>query len=309
MRKRSLFTVLGLMLAWILAWSPLPGTAGAEGQSGWYENEWNFVSDSMDISQGIPKDAIGVLGKIQRTGVLRVAVDPRNAAPQVFLDTSRPAEDQLAGADIQLARMIAERMGAELRLIRLDSSQLLSALTEDQCDLALSALVYTPGRALSNTLSKGYYFPKDGDTVGILIREGDEIASPEDLAGKVIIAQSNSLAETIAVRLIPDYLEFRRASSIQGVYESMVRGKADAGIVNISTAERYIRKNPRRGLKLVEGLRFSPDESYLGYRVAAKKGETQLIAFVNGVIDEATRTGQYEAWVEEAARRVSELGF
>ena len=308
MKKRSLRSVLSLLLMIGLVWGAWTGWADADGQSGWYENEWNFMSDSMDISQGIPKDAVGVLGKIQRSGVLRVAVDPRNA-PQVFLDTARPAEDQFSGADIQLARLIAERMGVELRVIRLDGTQLLSALTEDQCDLALSALAYTPGRALSNTLSKGYYFPEGGDKVGILIRDEEEISSLEDLEGKVIIAQSNSLAETIAVRLVTDYLEFRRASSVQGVYESMVRGKADAGIVNISTAERYIQKNPGRGLKLVEGLAFSPDENYLGYRVAAKKGETQLVAFVNGVIDEAVRSGQYESWMQEAVRRASELGL
>ena len=74
----------------------------------------------------------------------------------------------------------------------------------------------------------------------------------------------------------------------------MAAKKADAGIVSIHTAEAWLRENPDSGLCLAEGLAFAPEEQYLGYRVAAKKGETQLAAFVNGVIAEAAENGKTE---------------
>ena len=40
------------------------------------ENEWNFVDQSMDVSQGIPANATGVLDRIKRKGVLRLPWSP-----------------------------------------------------------------------------------------------------------------------------------------------------------------------------------------------------------------------------------------
>ena len=36
-------------------------------------------------------------------------------------------------------------------------------------------------------------------------------------------------------------------------------------------------------------------------RIAAQKGEIQLICFVNGVIDEVLESGQYMAWYNQFA--------
>lgn len=273
MRKHRFF-VLPLLLA--LAVCLAAGCALAET---WYvENEWNFVEVSMDISGGIPEEATGQLAKIERNGVLRVAM----------------GEDQPAETDLALARKIAEKMGVELKIITLEPTQILPSLTEDQSDLAISAISFTPARALSYTMGVAYFYPEEEKDIGILIPEGAEIASTDDLEGKTIIAQSNSLQEAFAAKKMGKYLEFRRVSTARAVYEEMAAKKADAGIVSIHTAEAWLRENPDSGLCLAEGLAFAPEEQYLGYRVAAKKGETQLAAFVNGVIAEAAENGKTE---------------
>ena len=88
-------------------------------------------------------------------------------------------------------------------------------------------------------------------------------------------------------------------------------GEADAGIVSIETANAYFLHEPDCGMCLAEGLAFSPAEQYRGYRVAANKGETELIAFVNGVINEATANDNelLEKWLEEARNRAEALGL
>jgi hypothetical protein len=60
---------------------------------------------------------------------------------------------------------------------------------------------------------------------------------------------------------------------------------------------------------LVPGARFTLEPQFEGDRIAAKKGEGQLIAFVNGVIDEVLASGQYMEWYEEASRRANALGL
>ena len=71
----------------------------------------------------------------------------------------------------------------------------------------------------------------------------------------------------------------------------------------------YIRNNAGAGLVLAEDLHFTLEEQYLGDRIVAKKGELQLIYFVNGVIDEVLANGTYLNWIEQAQKRADELGL
>ena len=246
------------------------------------ENEWNYVDGSMDISRGIPENATGVMDRIRRKGVLRVATEPY-FAPQEFIDPEKSGMDQYAGADMELARMIASRMGVELEIVPMEYTQVLPALTDNLVDLTISAMAFTPRRAASYTMSKGYYFTESAATTAFVIRESDRelYTSVEDLYDKTLIVQSSSLQEALVA----------------------------VGIVDLETAQTYIRNNQGSGLILAEGLYYVPEEQYLGNRVIAKKGELQLIYFVNGVIDEILESGTYEKWIEAAQERADELGL
>jgi polar amino acid transport system substrate-binding protein len=274
------------------------------------ENEWNYADGSMDVSHGIPDNATGVMDRIKRNGVLKVGTEPY-FAPFEFIDPEQLDQRQYVGADMKLAALIAERMGVALEIIPMEFTQVLPALTENQCDLTISAIAFTPNRASSYAMSKGYYFPETSASTAFVIREEDRetITSLDDLADKTIIAQSSSLQEAMASKNIINYREFRRVSSVQAVYEAVRKGRADAGIVDMETATNYIRNNKDAGLVLADNLYFTLEKEYLGHRIVAKKGELQLIYFVNGVIDEVLADGTYLKWIEEAQKRADELGF
>ena len=284
------------------------GPAGAE--EAYLENEWNFVDRSMDVSHGIPENAAGVLERIRRTGVLRVATEPY-FPPQEFIDPDRIDQKQYVGADMELARLSAERMGVELQIVPMEFSKVLPALTDDLADLTISALSFTPSRAVLWTMSKGYYYTDSVANTVLIVREAekDQFTNLAVLTDKTVIAQSSSLQEALAAEHIPHYREFRRVSAIQTVYDAVAQGRADAGVVDMETAENYIRNNPEAGLALAENLVFDLEEQYQGDRIAAKKGEIQLIYFVNGVIDEVLENGTYMKWIEEAQKRADELGM
>ena len=305
MKRLAVFLLTAALLC---VWMGM--TAAEEADQIYVENEWNYVDGSMDVRHGIPDNATGVLDRIRRKGVLRVATEPY-FAPQEFIDPEKTGQDQYAGADMKLARLIAERMSVELEIIPMEFTQVLPALAEDQCDLTISALSYTPARATSYTLSKGYYFTDSVASTGFIIREEDKdkIASLEDLADKTLIAQSSSLQEALAAAHVRSYKEFRRLSTVQTVFETVRQGKADAGVVDLETAENYITNNPGCGLCIAENMFFTLDEAYQGDRIAAKKNEEMLLYFVNGVIDEVLEDGTYLKWYEEAGERAAELGL
>ena len=311
MRRQRIKTGLCGILAVTVLLCAVSFAAAEESWDAIYvENEWNYADGSIDVSHGIPENATGVLDRIKRKGVLKVGTEPYYA-PLEFIDPEKSGQASYAGADMELARLIAERMGVELEIMPMDYTQVLPAVTENQCDLTISAILFTPGRASSYAMSKGYYFPDSGASTGFLIREDnrESIASVEDLADKVLIAQSNSLQEALVAEHIHSYKEFRRVSSVQTIYEAVKSGKADAGIVDVETAETYIRNNSSSGLILADNLIYKLEEHYLGYRVVAKKSELQLIYFVNGVINEVLSDGLYEQWIADAQKRADELGL
>jgi len=306
MNRRKTLCLLWLLLICAAAALGEPACAAES----YTENQFGFVDAVMDSMGGIPDDAEGRLARIRDVGVLRVATEPY-FAPQEFIDPTQSGQAAYVGSDMEMARLIAERMGVKLEIVPMNFSRVLTSLALGECDLAISALAFTPGRATQCTLSNGYYFSEETAGSGLLIRTEDreKIRSLEDLAGLDLVAQRTSLQEGILAEQVIDYRQFRRVSTVQEVYLMLQRGKADAAVVDIDTARAYIDSTPGCGLTLVEGCLFRTDEAYNGDRVAARKGETQLIAFVNDVIRELTESGQYMKWYRDAALYASWLGL
>ena len=303
---------LALLVAALMLFAPALAEDAENGEvdTRYMENAWNFVEESMDASKGIPSDAQGVLADIREAGVLRVATEPY-FPPQEFIDPNLTGQESYIGADMELARLIARRMGVELSIVPMDFSEVLTAVAEGQCDLAISGLSYTPGRAAQMTLSKGYNYAgsRAGSTLMIRAADSGRITGVDSLAGRNIAAQSGSLQEALMYENVFRYREFRRLSSVQMVYQALMDGSVDAAMVDKESGMAYIEGNPRCGLMLVPGVIFTQEEQFDGDRIAAKKGEGALIAFVNGVIDEVLASGQYRAWFEEYSIRADELGL
>ena len=282
----------------LLAMILLLSISTAEEQA-FVENEWNYVDGSMDISGGIPETANGVLARIRERGVLRVSTE-LYYAPQEFIDPDREGQDSYTGADME---------GVELVIVPMEYTEILHAVATDECDLAIAALSYTPSRAASYELSKGYYFTEEYSNIAMVIREEDteKYRTTSDLAEATLAAQRGSRQEAVTVQNVSRYMEFRRLQQIQDVYDAVISGSADAGVVDLESAQTYIRNNPDCRLVIPDEIRFSLEEQYKGDRVAAKKGETELMYFVNGVINEVIDGGLYDQWVETARKRAAEL--
>ncbi|MBQ9009547.1 MAG: amino acid ABC transporter substrate-binding protein [Clostridia bacterium] len=274
------------------------------------ENEYNFVDGSMDVSGGIPETVDESLRRIRDSGVLRVATEPY-FAPQEFIDPSLEGQDQYVGADIELAKRIAERMGVRLEIVPMEFTEVLPAVADGLCDLAISGLAFTPGRASQVELSKGYHYTTENTGSRLLIREEDRdaITCVEDLAKRKIAAQRGSLQETLMADNVPEYQEFRRLSTSEEVYEALRTGAVDAIAVDYENVLAYIEANPDCGLMVVPGIEFVLEPQFDGDRVAGKKDCLVLMYFVNGVIDEVLLDGTYQKWFDEYsvyARRIGQ---
>ena len=249
------------------------------------------------------------LEEIKARGVMTVATEPY-FAPNEFIDPTKTGQDQYVGADIELAKYIAEKMGVELEIVPLEFSAVLASIPEGKYDMAISALAYTPERAEAMNLSDGYHFTVDDYGYGLMINadDADAIKGPEDLADKIIVTQSGSLQEALVNAEVPEYAEFKRVSAMTDAFLTMQEGKADAAAVSVENAMLFIENNPDANLMIVEPFRFNMPPELDGERVAIMKGEDELTDFVNECIAELLADGTYEKWYGEYAAYAAELG-
>lgn len=250
------------------------------------------------------------LEDIKARGYIEVATEPA-FAPFEFIDPSKKGSEQYVGSDMKLAKYIADKLGVQLKIVPLEFTAVLGSITEKKYDLAISALSFTPARAEAMNMSKGYYFAKESAGHGLLIRKQDEAAikNAGALSDKVVVVQSGSLQELFANEQIPKYKELKRVSNTNDGFLMVQEGKADAAVASIPMAQLYIDANPNAGLMIVKDFQFKVDESTSGNRIGIPKGEEELTAKVNEIIDEVVKSGDFEKWHAEYTKYAKDLGL
>ncbi len=249
------------------------------------------------------------LEAIKARGYIEVCTEPY-FAPYEFIDSSKQGDEQYVGMDIEIAKYIAEKLGVELRLVPLEFSAVLASVTEGKYDLAISALAYSPTRAESMNLSKGYRFDEnESSNYGFLVREedADKYPTAESFADAVLVTQSGSVQEGFVKDQIPACKEFKVVSSMTDGFMMVKEGKADACACDINNGQLYADANG--GLAIANEFRFAIDESTQGTRVGIPLGETELTDFVNQCIDELLAEGKTNQWYEEYSEYARSLGL
>ena len=252
------------------------------------------------------------LEDILQRGYIEIATEPY-FAPNEFIDPTITGEDNIVGSDIELAKFIANDLGVELRLKPMDFTSVLGSMTSGKFDMAISALAYTPSRAETMNLSKGYYYGSEDPqkAYGILIRaeDADEIKTIADLADKTVAAQNGSLQEMFVREQIPAYIQYNQVSSTNDAFLMVQTGRADAMAAALKMAELYLESNPECGLMILPDFYFTVDLDTQGTRIGLPLGEDELTDRVNEIIDKVLEQDLYNQWYEEYKEYAKKLGL
>ena len=147
----SLLRVLCLMLAALLLCGLLTACGSKE-----TTEETEVTYDNM-------------LEEIQATGKIVMAVSP-DFAPYEFVDLEKEGQDSYVGADIELGKYIAEKLGAELEIRTMDFEAIQAAVSSSSVNMAISALAYSDERAESMGLSTEYKLGMSEEGRGIPVK-------------------------------------------------------------------------------------------------------------------------------------------
>jgi polar amino acid transport system substrate-binding protein len=125
------------------------------------------------------------LSDIKEAGVVKFGVKT-DVKPWAYLNTS----GEHVGFEIDMARVLAERMGVEPEFVSVTSANRIQYLQQDRIDIVLATMSDTPARREVVRMIEPHYF---GDASNFLAPAGSEFETWDDLNGAVVCAVSGAI--------------------------------------------------------------------------------------------------------------------
>lgn len=220
------------------------------------------------------------LDGIVRSKTIRIAV-PTDFPPYGFVGSDM----QPQGLDIDMARLIAGKLGATVELIPVTTSNRIPYLQTKKADLVISTLGKNPDRekVIDFTAAYSPFF------IGVFAPKAMELKAPEALAGKSIAVTRGSVDDSELTKVAPSTAEIRRFEDNNATISAFVAGQTQAVATSAQVAAAMITKNPQLGAEYKFLLKDSPNFIGVG------KGEDALRAKLNDIILAAKADGTLEA--------------
>ena len=191
------------------------------------------------------------------------------------------------GIDIDVAAAIAEKLGLELQVDDMDFDAALLAAQNGKSDLVMAGVTVTEDRQLVMDFSDSYAT----GIQSIIVKEDSDIATPDDLADKMIGTQRGT---TGYIYCSDDFGDEHVTPYDDGLtaVQALVNGQVDAVVIDNAPAKEFVAANP--GLKILDTSYAEED-----YAIGVAKGNTALLDAINGALEELQADGTLQAIVDK----------
>ena len=208
--------------------------------------------------------------------ILQIATSP-DYCPYEFVDTT-DGKNELAGFDIDLARLIAEEMEYTPQFDTMHFNHLLLTLRSQDADFAMAAMTPTSERKQVVNFSSVYY---EAQSV-IVMRAGSDIASLTDVSSKRIGVKPGTVHDQLA-STVPnsEIVPFDHADD---ALQELKTGRIDVAILDKAISDEYL---PRKvGLDVI----VLENETPAGVAAAFPKN-SRILGRVNRILSRMKRDG------------------
>ena len=269
--RRSFLAAAGLTAA-ALALTACGGSASSTASS---------TASSAASSEAASTSAAAELTTVE-AGKLTMAT---NAAFPPYEMTTDAGEFE--GIDIDTAKAIAEKLGLELQIDDMDFDAALLSVQQGKADIVMAGVTVTDERKAVMDFSDSYAT----GIQSIIVPEGSDIASPDDLAGKKIGTQRGT---TGYIYCTDDFGEDAVVAYDSGLtaVQALNNGQVDAVVIDNAPAKEYVAANP--GLKVLETSYAEED-----YAIGMNKDNTALVEAVNAALEELKADGTLQSIVDK----------
>ena len=193
----------------------------------------------------------------------------------------------LEGIDIDTAQAIADKLGLELQIDDMDFDAALLSVQQGKADIAMAGVTVTDERKNVMDFSDSYAT----GIQSIIVPEGSDIASPDDLAGKMIGTQRGTTGYIYCSDDFGDDAVVAYDDGLTAV-QALNNGQVDAVVIDNAPAKEFVAANP--GLVLLDTSYAEED-----YAIGMAKGNTALEDAVNAALEELKADGTLQSIVDK----------
>jgi polar amino acid transport system substrate-binding protein len=219
--------------------------------------------------------------QVIRAGTLTICTSPPYAPFEFKKD------GQLAGFDIDVAKEVAKELRLKPVFVNADFNDIQSGqlLNDGRCDVAIAAITINGDRARVLDFSSPYFNAGQA----LVVRQGSDATSLDDLAGQKIGVQKGTTGELYVTENAPKDTTVVPLTTAGDVTAALKNGDVDAGVYDNTVVGDVVAKSP----KLESVAEFDTGEQY-GMAVQ-KDSSIDLLRFINNVLADLKQGGGYDA--------------
>ncbi|RST70817.1 basic amino acid ABC transporter substrate-binding protein [Siminovitchia acidinfaciens] len=202
-------------------------------------------------------------------------------APMEYMDSN----GNIVGIDIDIVEAIADEAGFDVEFKNIGWEPLFPAVENGEVDFAVSSITITEERKKSFDFSDPYYIAQQV----ILVKEGSDIKSFQDLKDKKVSVQINSTGHIMLKEVMgKTSTKITAIDTLPFAIGELMNGNVDAAVGDNSAVDEYLKNNPNAGVKIIED--DSAEIEYYGLLV--KKGNSEVLNLLNEGIQKIKESGK-----------------
>ncbi len=223
--------------------------------------------------------------------------DDSNGAVQI-----RDSSDYAYGYDVMMAKLIAEELGMDLEIVKLDWDSLVPAVQSGTVDCVIAGQSITSERLEMVDFSDPYYYA----TIVTLTKAGSDYenaTSVADLAGATCTSQQNTIWYDTCLPQIPDADILPAQESAPAMLVALDAGKCDIVVTDQPTGLAATVAYPDFVLLDFTGTEgeFAVSDEEINIGISLQKGNTELLEKINSVLSTLTEDDFVEMMNEAIA--------
>lgn len=214
-------------------------------------------------------------------------------------------DGKFTGFDVEICQAVCDELGWDLKVFGVNWDQKLVQLDSNECDCIWSGMTILDSmKDAGYVISKPYY----DNTQVIMVKEGSDIKSSADLAGKSVAVQLGTSGESLLSEggdlesLAKTFGNLMTCDSFLKCFTELGGGAVDAVIVDKPVATSYVQQNA--------GFTILDEE--LGaeqYGIAFRSGDQELCDTVQAAVQKIVDNGTYAKIAEKYPDIVNNLLF
>ena len=195
--------------------------------------------------------------------------------------------DAIVGIDAEVAQAIAEKLGLTLEIVDMDFGSIITAVQTGKVDVGIAGMTVEPDRLENVDFTDSYAT----SVQVVIVPEGSEIASVDELEGKLIGVHESTTGWQYCTEDYGDENVIPYPNGATAV-QALMDGKVDCVVIDQQPALSFVEAN--------EGLTILDTEYAVeDYAIAVSKDNTGLKDVINTALNELIEDGTVQGILDK----------